>query len=371
MVRIGTVKDLDALVRLEKAGFAADRFERQQLLYLLAQAHATTLIVEQDSQVCGAAIMVWRRNSSAGRLYSIVIDPTLQGRGLGSKLLQACEAAARQRGCDRVSLEVRADNRRAIGMYQRHGYRMKGALPGYYADGGTGFRMVKALDNRNHTAVRLNVPYYAQTLEFTCGPACLIMAMKYHNPRLVPDRSLELRLWKEATQIFMTSGLGGYGPFGLAVAAQRRGYQARVVLTDHQTPLLTSVRSKDKREVIRLVDEQLREEARSLGVAQEHSNSTFESIVKAIREGIIPIALISTYRLHRVKAPHWVVVTGFDSRNVYFHDPYEGFCTGQAQHVRIPIPEFRRMRRYGKAVNNSVIFISRFQREAVASRPSD
>ncbi len=159
MMRIGTVKDLDTLVRLEKAGFAADRFEREQLLYLLAKAHATTLIVEQDGQVCGAAIMAWRRNSSVGRLYSIVIDPTFQGRGLGSKLLQACEAVARQRGCDRVSLEVRADNRRAIGMYERHGYRMKGALPGYYADGGTGLRMVKGLDNRNHTAVRLNVPH--------------------------------------------------------------------------------------------------------------------------------------------------------------------------------------------------------------------
>jgi ribosomal-protein-alanine N-acetyltransferase len=92
-IRIGTVKDLDALVRLEKAGFFAHRFERQQLRYILAEAHATTLILEQDRRACGAAIMAWRRNSSVGRLYSIVIDPSLQGRGLGSKLLQACEAA--------------------------------------------------------------------------------------------------------------------------------------------------------------------------------------------------------------------------------------------------------------------------------------
>jgi hypothetical protein len=67
-----------------------------------------------------------------------------------------------------------------------------------------------------------------------------MMAMKYHNPALGLDRLLELRLWKEATQIFMTSGLGGCGPFGLVVAAQRRGYRAGVVLSDRQTPFLTT-----------------------------------------------------------------------------------------------------------------------------------
>src|SRR5919108_3699230 len=148
--------------------------------------------------------------------------------------------------------------------------------------------MVKQLTKRRQLGIRLTVPYYAQTLEFTCGPACLMMAMKYHNPPLVLDRSLELWLWKEATQIFMPSGLGGCGPFGLAVAAQRRGYQEKVILSEHQTPFLTSVRSQEKREVIRLVDEQLREEARSLGVTQEHANFTIEDIVRAIREDMIP-----------------------------------------------------------------------------------
>jgi predicted double-glycine peptidase len=218
---------------------------------------------------------------------------------------------------------------------------------------------VKPVTKRRQPGIRLAVPYYAQTLEFTCGPACLMMAMKYHDPRLTLDRSLELILWKEATLIFMTSGLGGCGPFGLAVAAQRRGFQARVVLADQQTAFLASVRSQEKKDVIRLVDAQLRAEAQALGVTQEYFNFTFEDIARAIRQNAIPIVLISTYRLHRVKAPHWVVVTGFDRRNVYFHDPYEGFYTGQAQHVRIAIPEFRRLRRYGKAVNKSVIFVSR------------
>jgi ribosomal protein S18 acetylase RimI-like enzyme len=359
LVRKATIKDIETLAHLEKVGFSSDQFDRDQLLYLLNQANATTFIIEQAGQVCGSAIMAWRKNSSVGRLYSIVIDPAFRGHGMGSQLLQACEDAALNHGCNRVSLEVRVDNKRAMSVYERHGYSVKEPLPEYYADGSAGVRMVKLLPRRRHTGVRLAVPYYAQTLEFTCGPACLMMAMKYHDPRLTLDRSLELRLWKEATLIFMTSGLGGCGPFGLAVAAQRRGFQARVILADRQVPLLTTVRSAEKKEVIRLVDGQLREDARALGVMQEYFNFTFEDIARALRQNSIPIVLVSTYRLHRVKAPHWIVVTGFDRRSVYFHDPYEGFSTGQAQHIRIPLPEFRRLRRYGKAVNKSIIFVSR------------
>jgi predicted double-glycine peptidase len=257
-----------------------------------------------------------------------------------------------------LSLEVRTDNRRAIAMYERHGYRATEELAGYYTDGTEGLRMVKSLGPHDAPAIRLAIPYYAQTLEFTCGPACLMMAMKYHEADLVLNRALELRLWKEATLIFMTSGLGGCGPYGLAVAAQRRGYQTRVIVSNRQTPFLSSVRSSEKRDVIRLVDAQLREEAQALGVIHDRRRFTFEDIVQAIRQDIMPIVLISTYRLHRVKAPHWVVVTGFDSRHVYFHDPYEGFYTGQARHVRIPIADFRHMRRYGKALDKSVIFVA-------------
>jgi ribosomal protein S18 acetylase RimI-like enzyme len=357
-IRTGTASDLEALVRLEKVGFTLDQFPRQQLHYLLHRAHATVFITEQRGLVCGAAIMVWRRKAAVGRLYSLVVDPAFQGHGLGSRLLQTCEDAALERGCERLSLEVRADNRRAITMYERHGYSVTQRLIGYYADGATGLRMVKALVPRGLAAMQLAIPYYAQTLDFTCGPACLMMAMKYHHADLVLDRGLELRLWKEATLIFMTSGLGGCGPYGLAVAAQRRGFQTKVIVSNRQTPFLTSVRSAEKREVIRLVDMQLQEEAQLLGVIHDRRHFTFEDIVQAIRQNIVPIVLISTYRLHRVKAPHWVVVTGFDGRHVYFHDPYEGFYTGQARHVGIPIADFRHMQRYGKALDKSVIFVA-------------
>jgi [ribosomal protein S18]-alanine N-acetyltransferase len=143
VIREATLQDLDALLELELAGFERDAFGLGQLRYLLTRANATTFILEERGELQGTAIMLWRKNSSVGRLYSLVVYPSFQGRGLGSKLLKACEEAAIRRGCDTLSLEVRADNERAVVFYQKHGYRITKSLPGYYADGVSGLRMVK------------------------------------------------------------------------------------------------------------------------------------------------------------------------------------------------------------------------------------
>jgi GNAT superfamily N-acetyltransferase len=81
--------------------------------------------------------------SRVGRLYSIATHPIAQGRGVGRALLQTCEAEAALRGCRGVSLEVRVSNTPAITFYERHGYRVVEALPGFYEDGANAIRMCK------------------------------------------------------------------------------------------------------------------------------------------------------------------------------------------------------------------------------------
>lgn len=362
MVRPATLDDLEAIEQLEQLGFSrGDNFSRRQLRHLVGKANSTTLVLEYGGQIVAAAIILWRKDSLVGRLYSLVTNPSFRGRGFGSRLLRVCEDAAARGGCTHLKLEVRTDNTLAIEMYQKRGYRIFGSIPNFYADGAPAYRMIKELVARGVPEVNLEIPYYAQTLEFTCGPACLMMAMKHFDPSLSLNRSLELMLWKEATLIFMTSGLGGCDAFGLAVAARRRGYSVKVILSNENTPFLSSVRSEEKKEVMGLVHQQLKGEAESMGVESEYYNFTFEDIAAAARGGRVPVVLISTYRLHRIKAPHWVVVTGFDRQNVYFHDPYEGFYLedkAQAQHLRISISEFRRMRRYGKDLQKSVVFVA-------------
>lgn len=48
--------------------------------------------------------------------------PAYRGQGIGQQLLSACLAKARLNGITRVELEVRADNERAIRLYERMGF---------------------------------------------------------------------------------------------------------------------------------------------------------------------------------------------------------------------------------------------------------
>lgn len=208
--------------------------------------------------------------------------------------------------------------------------------------------------------VRRNVPYYAQTLEFTCGAAALAMALKALLPEIAMDRRLELRLWREATLIFMTSGLGGCGPFGLAGAALRRGLSAAVIQRRNRIPFLSGVREPDKKEIVRISHRDLRNDARQLGVKEAYYNFGVEDLREGMRHGAIPILLISTYRLYNEKAPHYVTLTGFEGDAFYLNDPYKRLLkpeSGRGKDMMISATELSRMKQYGKDLDKSVIFV--------------
>ena len=70
-------------------------------------------------------------------VQTMAVAPTLQGRGLGTRLLLTLLAEAERRGQRVVSLEVRADNVAAQGLYSRHGFIRTGVRRGYYQPSGT------------------------------------------------------------------------------------------------------------------------------------------------------------------------------------------------------------------------------------------
>jgi ribosomal-protein-alanine N-acetyltransferase len=70
-------------------------------------------------------------------VQTIAVVPDQQGRGLGTRLLLDVIAESKRRGCERLDLEVRADNEVAIRLYERHGFSRVGLRRGYYQPSGT------------------------------------------------------------------------------------------------------------------------------------------------------------------------------------------------------------------------------------------
>lgn len=362
MIRPASASDLDALADIERQCFDSDRITRRQWRHMLTKAHADILVAEQTGGIGGYVLMLYNRATSVARLYSIAVVCAARGSGLGKSLVQAAEAAARDQGCAYVRLEVRRDNAPSLTLFEGQGYRRFGVLDDYYEDHMQAVRFEKSLQPDLKPALA-RMPYYEQTLEFTCGASSLMMAMKALDPRLKLDRTLELRIWREATTIFMTSGHGGCGPFGVALAARHRGFLAEIYVNDPDVPLVSSVRSPEKKEVMRLVHEEMLRDVEALAIPVHYESLPLELMERHFSAGAIPIVLISSYRIYGEKMPHWVVVSGFDPHFVYVNDPYvdreEGETPTDSINIAIPRREFTRMARYGRAGLQAVVLISR------------
>ncbi len=76
-------------------------------------------------------------------IATIAVLPEYRGRGIGSSLLVACEAALTQ---PRIRLSVRASNEIALKMYTTFHYHQVGLWPRYFRDGEDAIVMEKLRD---------------------------------------------------------------------------------------------------------------------------------------------------------------------------------------------------------------------------------
>jgi ribosomal-protein-alanine N-acetyltransferase len=80
-------------------------------------------------------------------LLNITVAPAYQGQGWAPLMLEALGGWSRGQGAQWLWLEVRASNLRALGIYERHGFRRVGMRKGYYpaVDGGREDAVVMSL----------------------------------------------------------------------------------------------------------------------------------------------------------------------------------------------------------------------------------
>ena len=361
MIRPAALADLDQLIQLEERCFATDRMSRRSFRHMLTRAKASTIVWDDDGRLGGYAITLFSRATATCRLYSIAVDASMRGRGVGRALLGAAEQEALERGCVSMRSEVRKDNTASLALFRGAGYHVFDEVQDYYEDHMDALRFERILVPRP-SLTQVRVPFYQQTTDFSCGPAVLMMAMKALQPDLRLDRTLELRLWREATSIFMTSGHGGCGPFGLALAAAERGFTTELFVEEHGVFLADTVRNPDKKEVIRIVQEDFRRRIAERGLPLHRRGIRFAELRQRFDDGGIPLVLISSHRIYEERFPHWLVITGFDDRFVYAHDPFVDADEGEsvADCVNMPIAraEFERMARYGRSGQRAVLVVS-------------
>jgi predicted double-glycine peptidase len=166
------------------------------------------------------------------------------------------------------------------------------------------------------------LPYYSQSLDFTCGPASLMMAMRALDKTQPIDRAHELQLWREANTVFMGKGHPGSSPYGLALAAWRRGFKAELWLSRRGPFLLKYQKESDRRKVSALMQREDEKLVRAAKLPLEIRKWSLDDLAAAMQAGAVPLVLVSTKLFHGDHGPHWVAVSGIDAKHVTVNDPW-------------------------------------------------
>jgi ribosomal-protein-alanine N-acetyltransferase len=120
--------DLAQVVALEAAAQAFPWRERNFTDSLTDGHHAWVL--RRGVSCLGFVILMYVIDEA--HLLNIAVAPAAQGQGLGARLLQHAMRESARAGMDKLYLEVRPSNLRALQIYRAFGFRQIGVRKAYY-----------------------------------------------------------------------------------------------------------------------------------------------------------------------------------------------------------------------------------------------
>jgi ribosomal protein S18 acetylase RimI-like enzyme len=84
-------------------------------------------LARDAGSVIACCVVCYAISTSAGaivaKLDDVCVRPGLEGRGIGTSLIESLKAELRGRGVRRIDTSCHVDNRRAREFYLRHGFR--------------------------------------------------------------------------------------------------------------------------------------------------------------------------------------------------------------------------------------------------------
>jgi [ribosomal protein S18]-alanine N-acetyltransferase len=140
-LRPAVEEDLPQILALERA-VHQDPWTEQGFRAEWAKDYSHCLVLtddETDERVYGYVIF-WVLLGEC-QVLNVVVDPAFQGRGYGKKLLQQVVSIALSENLEKLTLDVRISNERAIRLYAGSGFRMVARRKGFYTDGEDGVQM--------------------------------------------------------------------------------------------------------------------------------------------------------------------------------------------------------------------------------------
>ncbi len=169
----------------------------------------------------------------------------------------------------------------------------------------------------------LEVPFYSQTLDFTCGAACIVMTLSHFDRSFPLDRKAEIDVWREGTSVIVL----GMGRYGVSFPFLRRGFNVEVLTNCEDIDFVHRIESRlneRQMEHFRNIYYERKERAIALGLREQRvQDITLANVESIIERGGVPIMLTDAKELEDDEAPHWVVVTGVSDGSFTINNPLD------------------------------------------------
>jgi len=124
--------DIDAIVALEADSFT-NPWSRETLVWELRNSDVTQVYALRDDEGQMLAFCVCWVIFDELHINTLAVARTARRTGLATFLLRAVMAEAARAGARKATLEVRASNSAALGLYTRLGFHVGAQRPRYYS----------------------------------------------------------------------------------------------------------------------------------------------------------------------------------------------------------------------------------------------
>jgi len=177
--------------------------------------------------------------------------------------------------------------------------------------------------------MRLGVPLYKQTTDFTCGACATLMVWRYFDRHVQLSKRNEFLVWTEIVALpFKFSS-----PYRIAVFFIKKGFETKLLMSQGisgEGKILLECCQTDPAERKLFLDffekhnEILK---RHISPAILDRNPTMLDIRRALSNRSPVIALVDSYYTSKARGakdpphlPHWIVIRGFDGEQFYIND---------------------------------------------------
>lgn len=126
------LEDIPAVLEIDRASFAKPWSAEDYRCELSRNVAARYLVAEAEGAVIGFA-GVWIILDES-HITNIAVSPDSRGKGVGGQLTEEILRYVSNLGAAYTTLEVRASNAAAIGMYKKYGFVTVGKRRQYYED---------------------------------------------------------------------------------------------------------------------------------------------------------------------------------------------------------------------------------------------